>query len=392
MGVIAPLRAAVIGTGFVGPHHVDAIRRTGYAEVVALAGSDPSRTAARAAALGVARATADVPALLADPAIDVVHVCTPNATHVPIALAALRAGKHVVVEKPIGLDAASAAELLTAEADSGRRAMVAFTYRGYPMIRRARDVVARGELGAIRLAHGQYLQDWLADATAWNWRIDQPVGGASRAVADIGSHWFDTIEFVSGQRVEAVLGDLAILIPTRRRPDSSGPAFTSGAGPSTEVSIASEDAAAILVRFVGGARGSCLVSQISTGHKNDFSIEIAGEHHSLAWRQEDPEHLHVLGPDVATTLSREPSDGVAEPGVPALPGGHIEGWGEALRDLFRPFYAAIVADDPVPGPSTPGAPPTAPYPTLTDGLRALRFVDAVVRSSNESRWVTLDPD
>ena len=228
---MSPLRSAVIGTGFVGPFHVDAVRRGGYADVVALAGTDEARTAERARGLGIPLATTDVARLLRDPAIDVVHVCTPNRTHVELATAALEAGKHVVVEKPVALHAAEATELARLAQRAGRHAMVAFTYRGYPMVRRARALVAAGQLGDLRLAHGEYIQDWLADPADYNWRVDPEVGGESRAVADIGSHWFDTTEFISGRRIEAVLADLATFIPRRRRPVGGSRAFARATDP-----------------------------------------------------------------------------------------------------------------------------------------------------------------
>lgn len=383
-GTVRRLRAAVIGTGFVGPFHVDAIRRTGLGEVVAIAGSDAGRTAAKAAALGVERWTADAAELIADPSIDVIHICTPNATHVSLAEAALRAGRHVVVEKPLAMDGEAADRLVDVAGISGRHAMVAFTYRGYPMVRRARAVVGAGELGAIRLVHGVYLQDWLAEPTDWNWRIDPVAGGASRAVADIGTHWFDTAEFISGERIEAVLADLATFMPLRSRPTAgSVEAFAGVSGPTESVEIASEDAATILVRFASGARGACVISQVSVGHKNAFELEVGGASRSLAWAQESPERLSVRTRDEETIVVRD--RGEAGPGVPSLPAGHPEGWAEALRDLLRPFYAAI----------SDGAPPaaavaSAAYPSLADGARAIHFVDAVLRSSREGRWAALD--
>ncbi|HYN69595.1 MAG TPA: Gfo/Idh/MocA family oxidoreductase [Candidatus Eisenbacteria bacterium] len=385
---MAPLiRAAVIGAGFVGPHHVDAIRRTGYAEVVALAGTDTERAAAKAAALGVARSTADAEELLTDPEIDVVHICTPNTTHVAMASMAMQAGKHVVLEKPIATDSEGAEQLVEINRTTGRHAMVAFAYRGYPMVKRARELVAQGDLGTLRLVHGAYLQDWLADPTDWNWRVDPAAGGASRAVADIGTHWFDTAEFVTGRRIEAVFADLATFMPMRHRPRrAGGEAFTKAAGETDEITITSEDAATILVRFAGGARGSCVISQVSPGHKNAFSLEIAGERQSLAWEQERPERLLVLSRDASATLIREP-DPTPVPGIPPLPAGHPEGWSDALRDLFRPFYAAI-ADGLEASDVREMAVPS--YPTLEAGARALRFVDAVLRSSAEERWTSLE--
>ena len=387
------LRAAVVGTGFVGPFHVDAVRRGGYADVVAIAGSDAERTAARAASLGVERATTHVDELLDDPSIDVVHVCTPNRTHVEIATAAIEAGKHVVVEKPVALELGDARALARLARERRRHAMVAYTYRGYPMIRRARGLVSDGGLGAIRLIHGGYIQDWLAGPEDYNWRLEPEVSGASRAVADIGSHWFDTAEHVSGLRVEAVFADLATFIPYRRRPVGGSVAFGSGDGSGEMVEVRSEDAATILVRFQGGARGACVISQVSPGRKNAFGLELAGSDRTLDWNQEDPEHLWLRDRDESRLLTRAPADahepadaqGPAEwPGVPSLPAGHPEGWAEALRDLLRPFYAAVAAQQPAPERSA-----DAPYPTLDDGARGLAFVEAVLASARTERWVPI---
>ena len=380
------IRAAVVGTGFVGPFHVDAIRRGGYGEVVAVAGSDAARTQARAAALGVPRATTDVRELLDDPSIEVVHVCTPNRTHVELATAVLEAGKHLVLEKPVALDSSAARLLADLARRQGLHAGVALTYRGYPMVRRARALVQAGEVGPIRLVHGGYIQDWLADATDYNWRLEPEVGGASRAVADIGSHWFDTAEFVAGVRVEEVFADLATFLPRRSRPIGGSVAFATSEGPVEEVDVRSEDAATILVRFAGGARGAAVISQVSPGRKNAFALEIAGSHATLDWDQEDAERLWIRTRDEARQLVRRPEDGPAPgPGIPSLPAGHPEGWAEALRDLFRPLYAAVLAGEP---PST-GAGAGAAYPTLDDGARGVAFVEAVLASARDGRWVTL---
>jgi predicted dehydrogenase len=376
------LRTAVIGTGFVGPHHVDAVRRSGLAEPVVIVGSDPDRTARRAAQIGVARWSTDVDAVLADPGIDVVHVCTPNSTHVPLARSALAADKHVVLEKPIAIDQEGARELVAAADRAGRHAMVALTYRGYPMVRRARSAVAGGELGDIRLIRGSYIQDWLSDPADYSWRVDPDIGGRSRAVADIGTHWFDTAEFVSGLRVESVLADLVTFIPTRSRPLGGSVAFSSGTGPTEPVDIHSEDAAAILLRFEGGARGACVVSQVSPGHKNSFGLQVDGSLRSLDWEQEVPERLWIRERGQSRGLLRDPGGVQPTSGVPSLPAGHPEGWGDALRDLLRPFYAAVASG---------AAPPAgdAPYPTFRDGARSIAFVEAVLVSATSGGWVAL---
>ena len=386
-GTTAPprrLRAAVIGTGFVGPFHVDAVRRGGYGDVVAVAGSDAIRTADRARALGIASWTTDISALLGDRSIDVVHVCTPNRTHVELATAVLRAGKHLVVEKPVALDAADARALAALARDLGRQAATALTYRGYPMVRRARAVVAGGELGDLRLVHGGYIQDWLAGEDDYNWRVAPAIGGASRAVADIGSHWFATAEFISGRRVEAVFAEFATFLPRRRRSVGGSVAFAAGAGPTEEVDVGSEDAATILFRFKGGARGACVVSQVSPGRKNAFAIELAGSSATIDWEQEDPERLWFRTRERATLYSRDASDGQAAgaPGVPSLPAGHPEGWAEALRDVLRPFYAAVAGGELLEAAD-------AAYPTLDDGARGVAFVEAAIESAGSGRWVAI---
>ena len=373
------LRVAVIGTGFVGPHHVDAARRTGLADVVAVAGSSVERAAPVAGRLGVedVRTAEEV---LGDPTIDVVHICTPNVSHADLGRRALEAGKHVMMEKPLALDASEAADLRRRAAEAGRHAAVAFTYRGYPMVRRARADARDGKLGDLRLAFGAYLQDWLLEEGDYNWRVDPDAGGRSRAVADIGSHWFDTVEHVSGLRVTEVMADLRTFITHRIRPRGATTTFDRGAD-GDSVAVHSEDAASILLRFEGGAMGTFLISQISAGHANDFSWELMGSRASLAWRQEDPEVLRYSERDAGSLAVRRAPPPEPMPGVPSLPTGHPEGWSDALRDLFRDLYAAILRGQP---PSSDEA-----YPTFADGERAVRFVDAVLRSADRGAWERL---
>ncbi len=370
------LAAAVVGTGFVGPFHVDAVRRGGYGDVVVVAGSDPERTRRKAQALGVARATTDVAAILDDPEIDVVHICTPNDTHVDLARRSLQAGKHVVVEKPLALTSADARSLEQLAVECGLHGAVAFTYRGYPMVRRARQAVADGEIGSVRLVHGGYLQDWLSNESDFNWRLE-PEAGRSRAVADIGSHWFDTAEYISGRRITAVFADFATFLTHRQRPTERREAFEAASGPGQSVAISSEDAATILLRFDDGARGAVVVSQVSPGRKNAFTLEFAGSRASLAWAQEEPERLWLATREEQRTLIRDAAP--AGTGIPSLPAGHPEGWAEALRDMLRDFYAAVASGDP------PDDDPA--YPSLVAGARAVSIVEAVVESARTEAWV-----
>ncbi len=380
------LRAAIVGTGFIGPHHVDAVRRGGYADVVAIVDRDSNRGALTAQALGVERAVPDLDAVLDDPSIDVVHICTPNRTHVEFASAVMEAGKHVVVEKPIAIDRAGAATLLEVAQRTRRHAAVALTYRGYPMVQRARELVRSGRLGKLRLVHGGYLQDWLSDPSDYNWRVEAALGGPSRAFADIGTHWFDTAEYIADARTEAVMASLPTFVPVRHRSTRSAATFGAAGGETEPVTVDTEDAATVLIRFVGGAYGSMIVSQVSPGHKNALTVEVMGAERSLGWAQEDPERLWIRGREETTLLRREPSHTAPSVGVARLPAGHLEGWSEALRDLLVPFYAAIASGSPPPSPDADAA-----YPTLAAGARGIALVEAVVESARIGAWVPVIP-
>jgi predicted dehydrogenase len=381
------IKAAVIGAGFVGPHHVDAVRRGGYGDVVVLADIDAAKAQTKAGLLRVERWTGDVDSVLGDPEIDVIHVCTPNVSHAELAIRALRAGKHVVVDKPLACRGDEADAMVAAARQTNRHAAVSFVYRGYPMIRRARDLVLSDALGELRLIHGTYLQDWLSTETDYSWRVDSAVAGPSRVVADIGSHWFDTVEYIVGQRVRSVFASLACFLPVRMRPEIETEAFGGGSGPTQAIRVGNEDAATMLLRLEGGAVGAVVLSQVSPGHKNDFRFDIAGSHRTLAWQQESPEVLLLAGRNETQVLQRETQAVPNQPGVPGLPAGHVMGYASAFRDVLRPFYAMVAArKEP---PSLEGG--FAPYPTFADGARAVHFADAVLESARCERWVSLAP-
>jgi predicted dehydrogenase len=269
---IGELRAGVVGTGFIGAVHVDALRRLGV-EVTGVVGSTPERAAAKS----LASAYESFDALLLDEQVDVVHLTTPNHLHHAQVKAALTAGKHVVCEKPLALTSAESAELLELAERSGLVHCTNFNIRFYPLVQEARARVARGDLGEIWNVHGAYLQDWLLLPTDWNWRLEPEKGGGLRAVADIGSHWLDLAQFVSGLEVEAVFADLATTLPVRRRPVGEVETFAAAADVARiDASMQTEDLAHILVRFRGGARGSCVISQVSAGRKNAVGFEVDG--------------------------------------------------------------------------------------------------------------------
>ena len=375
---IHELKAAVVGTGFVGMVHIDAIRRLGV-EVVGVAGL-PQDTVAAAA---FAPAYDSFEAVLADPRVDVVHLATPNHLHFPQALAALEAGKHVVCEKPLTTTAEDSATLVAAAERTGLVNCTNFSLRFYPLVQEARERIASGSLGEVWNIHGGYLQDWLALPDDWNWRLEGDKGGSLRAVADIGSHWLDTAQFLAGRRIVEVFADLATAIPVRRRPAGEVQTFAAaGAVERVDAPMTTEDIGHILVRFVGGARGSCVVSQVSFGRKNALRIEVDGSRGALAWDSERNEELWLGHRDRANELlQRNPALlGPAAAATTRLPAAHGEGYADTFRELYRAVYADAARG----GPSArPG------YPTFQDGHSANVLCEAAARSHSERRWIEI---
>jgi predicted dehydrogenase len=383
MSRISEIGAAVIGTGFIGTVHVEELRRIGV-QVRGVLGSTPERGAARADALGVAHAYSSLDEILADPAVDVVHVTSPNHLHVPQASAILAAGKHVVCEKPLAMTAAESASLVRQADASGLINAVNFNIRFYPIHQHVREMVAAGDLGEVRFVTGHYFQDWLLHDTDWNWRLDPDKGGALRAVGDIGSHWLDLMAFVTGQPIVAVMADLATFVGTRQEP--TGPVETFSTERSADVvarRMGTEDTATILLRFANGARGSVAVSQISAGRKNSLQWEIDGSDAAAAWDSETPDHLWIGHRDQPNELLlRNPAlMGAAGRAAAALPGGHVEGFGDTFAALFRAIYADIASGRPNPDP---------PYATFAAGHDEMLVNDAIAESARIGRWVDVD--
>jgi predicted dehydrogenase len=371
---IDQLRAGVVGTGFIGAVHADALRRLGV-EVTGVVGSSP----ARAEAKRLAPVYESYDALLADERVDVVHLTTPNYLHYAQVKAALEAGKHVVCEKPLALTASESQELLALAERSGLVHCTNFNIRFYPQVQEARARVRRGELGDVWNVHGGYLQDWLLFPTDWNWRLEPGKGGELRAVADIGSHWLDLVQFVTGLEVEQVFADLATTIPVRRRPIAQVETFAAaGDVERVDVEMSSEDLGHILVRFRGGGRGSCVISQVSAGRKNAVGFEIAGSRAAVAWNGEQPEELWLGRRDEPNgTLLRNPALMDASSAVTTqLPAGHAEGFADTFRELYRAVYRAVAAGE-----------PGDDYPTFRAGHVENVLGEAIAQANSDQRWV-----
>jgi predicted dehydrogenase len=309
----------------------------------------------------------------------VVHVATPNHLHYPVTTAAIARGKHIVSEKPLAMNAGEAQALLDLARRAGIVHAVMFNYRGNPLIQEARARVRRGEIGRPHFVHGHYLQDWLLEDTDFTWRLEPEKGGASSAIGDIGSHWCDLAEHVSGLRITQVLGEKTTVVKRRRKPRSSRRAFgvAGGGEPFEWVEIEVEDLASVLLRFDNGAAGSLSIGQVCAGHKNDLMLEVSGASGSIAWRQEAQNELWIgRRHEPNAILQKDPSlVGEEARGFARLPGGHQEGWADAFFNVTRDIYGFIANQK---SPSS-GEPPV--FATFEDGVRAARIVDAVLASA-----------
>lgn len=373
------LRCGIIGYGFIGPHHADAIRRLGFVDVDAICTSSMEESLAKANRDGIPKAYSRIEDLVNDPDIDVVDVAAPTQHHVPAAMAAIRAGKPVIVDKPLAPTLAESAQLHDAAVAAGVPHAVTFNYRFNPMVQQAKAMVARGVVGEPHLIHGRYLQEWLLYPEDYNWRVEPENTGPAAMMGDAGCHWFDLVEYVTGLRVHEVLADFSTTIAVRKRPLSgSREAFARGGAEATEdYHVKVPDRGTVLLRFNNGARGVFHTSALCAGHKNDLTVEINGRKASLAWEQETPNNLwigHREEPD--QILRRDPSlvDPEVRPYV-ALPGGHNEAWPDAFRNLMREIFTFIASGEKM-------DPATAKFPTFADGLRAAAITDAMLRSSN----------
>jgi predicted dehydrogenase len=376
------IRTAVVGAGFIGPVHVEALRRLGVT-ITGILGVDDKESVGAQKKLGLPKAYRSLDEVLADPAVQVVHLPVPNVLHYQFAKKVLQAGKHVLVEKPLAMNSRESAELVQLARSKKVAAAVCYNVRFYPLNLEARDMARRGDLGTVYAINGSYTQDWLFYDTDYNWRVLPDQGGELRAVSDVGTHWMDLVTSITGLEPEAVFADLRTVHPVRKRPKGEVQTYSGkmGAPVATEpVDISTEDYASVLFRFKGGARGSLWVSQVTAGRKNCLRYEIAGSKCALAWDSESPNEIWVGRRDKANErLLRDPSllSDLARRFC-TYPGGHNEGFPDAFKNCFRSFYEYIDAGD-------FNAPPL--YPTFADGHREILLCEAILQSHREQKWV-----
>jgi len=377
------LRAAVIGAGFVGRAHIESLRRQGI-PVVGVLGSSRDRAAESARALRIDRAYSSLDELAKDKEVDVVHICTPNHLHAEQTTVLMRAGKHVMCEKPLAMNTKESAQLIDLARKENRVGGVTYNLRYYPLCQQARATVDAGAIGEPRLVHGSFLQDWLLYPTDWNWRLETQLGGDLRAVSDIGTHWMDLTSWVTARRITEVCADLATVIPVRQKPRGRVETFQEGdKAASDAVKIATDDYASVLVHYEGNLRGVFTVSQVSAGRKARLWFEVDGSEGSLAFDTENPNTLWIGRRKQANEeMMKDPSlmDPAAR-GYSVYPGGHTEGYPDTFAQLFKDFYAYIEAGD---------FAAKRRFPTFETGHVEMVLCDAIAVSGRERRWVKVD--
>lgn len=385
------LRIGIVGFGFIGPHHLDAIRRLGFAEVTGIATISEDDARQRAAQYFIPKHYATWQQLIVDPEIDVVDVAAPTFLHAPVAIAAAKAGKHVIVDKPMAVTSAEARAMLAAASEAGVVNAVTFSIRYNVMLQHARALFARGDIGEFRFAHGHYLQEWLLKDTDFNWRLEPEQGGALGQMSDAGAHWYDMVQHLTGRRIVRVLADLASFIKVRQRPvDELREAFaTSKGGRTVDYQVRVPDLGMVLFQFDNGARGLFSASAMCAGYKNDLTIELCGSKSSVRWEQERPNELWIGHRDEPNqTMLKDPP--LLDPSVrryAALPGGHNEAWPDAFRNLMRNILT-FIAEGRKPAEADGGD-----FATFATGVDVAAVVDAIAASAKAGgRWEDVKRD
>jgi predicted dehydrogenase len=378
---MSKISVGLIGAGFMGKVHAENLRRLGNVEIAAVAASSGEKARAFGESIGVERTTGDYRVLLEDPALRAVHVLTPNALHFPMCRAALEAGKHVLCEKPFTVSVAEARELVDLAAGRDLANCIQHNLRYYPVVQQIRRMIEHGDLGEILIAQGTYSQDWLLYDTDWNWRVVAKENGALRAMGDIGSHWMDMIQHVTGLPITALCADLATFHKTRKEPQGPVETFAGKMLRPQDyeaVAIDTEDFGAVLLRLGDRARGAFTVSQMSAGRKNMFTVEIYGTEAGVSWNQERPDELWIGRRNAPNqVLIKDPSLMYPEAASYAdFPGGHSEGYDDTHKQVFKRFYARV-AD----------ASAAVEYPTFEDGLTGMRLLEKVAESAGKRAWV-----
>ncbi|MCP4626569.1 MAG: Gfo/Idh/MocA family oxidoreductase [bacterium] len=382
------IRVGFIGAGMIGPIHMENLSRIPNIEIAALASRNQEFADKNTARLGIPKAYGEWQDLVTDPEIDIVHITCPNRLHYPIAKACIEAGKHVVCDKPLTMDTTEARDLVMMAKEANVLNAVTFNMGFYPMVQEARKMVAAGDIGDFRVAYGRYCQDWLAKDTDYNWRVEAEHSGKSRVVADIGSHWMQMVQMVSGKRITSVYGDATIFIPVRKKPLIDIPTFSKvelKPGEYEEINVDTEDHATVMFKFEDGAKGVMIVFQLNPGRKNRIEWEICGSEKSLSWNGEEANQLWVGSRTEPNRLLMKDGS-LMHPDAAkyaSYPGGLLEGYGESWKNIFVEIYEYLKTDG-----LKKGTQP--PFPTFKEGYKIQMIIDGILESIESNQWVDID--
>lgn len=380
------IRVGIIGMGYIGESHIEAVRRIGICQLAAIADTNYELARQKAEMYGIEKVYSSVDELLADKDIDVVHNCTPNFLHKEINEKIIRAGKHLFSEKPLTMNYEEAKQLLEIKKQfPGVEAAVNFNYRMNPMVQEMRARIKSGEAGDIRIITGSYEQDWLMYDTDYSWRLEPEVAGDSCCLADIGSHWMDIIQHVTGHKIVSVMGDAVTVIPVRKKPAKQQETFKDAVSEDyIEVEIKNEEYAAVMFKTDKGATGVFHVTELAAGRGCNLNFEINGSKLSYGWNQEENDRLWIgrRGGD-NSVIVRNPNL-ISQSAKPytALAMGHPEGWNDAFKGNIYAFYK-FLAD---------GAKGERIYSTLEDAAYIVKLTEKIIESSKQKTWINVEED
>ena len=380
------IRVGIIGMGYIGESHIEAIRRIGLCELCAIADTNYELAKEKAAIYGIEKVYASVDELLADSDIDAVHNCTPNFLHKQINEKIIRSGKHLFSEKPLTMNYAEAKELLELKKQYPQvEAAVNFNYRMNPMVQEIRARIKAGEAGDIRIITGDYNQDWLMYDTDYSWRLEPEVAGNSCCIADIGSHWMDIIQHVTGHKIVSVMGDAVTVIPVRKKPAKQQETFKDAVSEDyIEVQVKNEEYAAVMFKTDKGATGVFHVTEMAPGHGCDFSFEINGSSLSYGWNQEQNDRMWIgrRGGDNSVVIRNPNLLSDEAKAYSSLAMGHPEGWNDAFKGNIYAFYKYLAEEkkgDRV-------------FSTLEDAAYVVKLTEKIIESSKLKKWINIEED
>ncbi|MBP9479230.1 MAG: Gfo/Idh/MocA family oxidoreductase [Sebaldella sp.] len=375
-------KAGVVGTGFIGVAHVEALRRLGNVEVLAI--TDSQSPEIKAKTMNIPNSFTDYKKMIDTLDLDAVHICTPNNTHHEIAMYAMKKGINVICEKPMTKTLDEAKDMYEYSKKHNIVNAVNFHNRFNPMVHQLKRMVAHGDLGEIFSIHGAYIQDWLLLDTDFNWRINSKESGKTRAVADIGSHWIDTIEYVTNLKVTEVFAEFLTYHKTRKKilnPVETFSTINLADSKYDEVKIDTEDIAMIMLRFDNGAIGNAFISQMFSGRKNKISIFIGGSKQSAEWDSERLNELIIGERDSYNKLfDKDPA--ILNPETQSIvnyPGGHVEGFPDTFKQCFKQVYNSIETNNNN----------LNDFATFKDGYRQMLLEEKIFESAHNKKWIKI---